>query len=85
MKFLHQKISTLLMVGISGLIVLMALMAAFGFTQVRTINQSLNTMCYGRVVPLRQLNDITEAYASNVLGAANKAPGSRFRTPLLTA
>lgn len=72
MKFLHLKISTLLMVGFSVLIVLMTLMAVFGLTQVRTINQSLNTMYYGRVVPLRQLNDIGDVYASNVLDAANK-------------
>ncbi len=72
MKFLHMKISTLLMVGFSVLIVLMALMAVFGLTQVRTINQSLNTMYYGRVVPLRQLNDIADVYAINVLDAANK-------------
>ncbi|MDO8284873.1 MAG: methyl-accepting chemotaxis protein [Rhodoferax sp.] len=72
MKFLHMKISTLLMVGFSVLILLMALMAVFGLTQVRTINQSLNTMYYGRVVPLRQLNDIADVYAINVLDAANK-------------
>ena len=72
MKFLHMKISTLLLVGFSVLILLMALMAVFGLTQVRTINQSLNTMYYGRVVPLRQLNDIADVYASNVLDAANK-------------
>jgi methyl-accepting chemotaxis protein len=72
MKFLHLKISTLLMVGFSVLIVLMTLMAVFGLTQVRTINESLNSMYYGRVVPLRQLNDIADVYAGNVLDAANK-------------
>lgn len=66
------KISTLLTIGFSALLVLVALVAAFGLLQVSKTNRSIDTIYRERVIPLQHLNTISDMYTLNIMDGANK-------------
>ncbi|QDL53509.1 methyl-accepting chemotaxis protein [Rhodoferax aquaticus] len=72
MQLTDFKIATLLKMGFGILIVIVAGIAALGWSQVRQANLSLKTVYDDRVVPLSQLKTVTDMYASNILDSANR-------------
>lgn len=52
------KISVRLPLGFACLVILVVLIAGFGFTKVKATNQSITTIDNDRVVPLKQLKTV---------------------------
>ena len=69
----NLKISTRLTIGFSAMLALIILMAAYGLMQIRDTNASIGSIYDDRVVPLKQLKVVSDAYAVNIVDAANKA------------
>ncbi|MGL4997349.1 MAG: MCP four helix bundle domain-containing protein, partial [Deefgea sp.] len=52
---------------------LLVLMGGMGLYNLKQVNQSLKTVYEDRVVPLKQLKLVADAYAVNIIDAMNKA------------
>jgi hypothetical protein len=67
---------------LSGLVAMLLVLSAFlgvqGLHAIRQTNQGLKTVYEDRVVPLEQLKVIADAYAVNIIDAANKANAGLF-------
>ncbi|WP_294765184.1 methyl-accepting chemotaxis protein [uncultured Rhodoferax sp.] len=72
MDLSNVKLSTRLTLGFASLVVMVALMAAFGLYEVRVTNQSIGSIYADRVVPLKQLKAVSDLYAVNIIDNANK-------------
>ncbi|MES2876866.1 MAG: methyl-accepting chemotaxis protein [Pseudomonadota bacterium] len=72
MNLNDMRISIRLTFGFACLVIMVALMAGFGFLKVKSTNQSITTIYDDRVVPLKQLKIVNDRYASDIIDAANK-------------
>jgi methyl-accepting chemotaxis protein len=72
MTFNDMKISSRLALGFGALVLLVAAMGVFGWYQTADNNRAIGTVYEDRVVPLKQLKAVSDAYAVNVVDAANK-------------
>jgi methyl-accepting chemotaxis protein len=72
MNLNDMKISVRLAFGFACLVIMVALMATFGFMKVRSTNQSITTIYDDRVVPLKQLKIVNDKYSADIIDAANK-------------
>jgi len=72
MNLNDMKISIRLTFGFACLVIMVALMAGFGFTKVKSTNQSITTIYDDRVVPLKQLKIVNDKYSADIIDAANK-------------
>jgi methyl-accepting chemotaxis protein len=72
MNLNDMKISIRLAFGFACLVVMVALMAGFGFLKVKGTNQSITTIYDDRVVPLKQLKIVNDMYSADIIDAANK-------------
>jgi methyl-accepting chemotaxis protein len=68
----NVKISTRLSLGFAFLVAMVALMAAFGLFAMRSINTSIGSIYADRVVPLKQLKLVSDAYAVSIVDGTNK-------------
>ena len=59
-------------------VVLLLVSGVIGIQSLGSVNAGLTTVYNDRVVPLQQLKVIADAYAVNVIDAANKANGGIF-------
>jgi len=59
-------------------VVLLLLTGLLGIRSLQSVNAGLTTVYNDRVVPLKQLKVIADAYAVNIIDAANKANGGIF-------
>jgi len=69
----NLKISTLLALGFGALVLMVALMAVLGLLRVKSTNMSTKSIYEDRVVALKQLKDVSDAYGGLMIDAANKA------------
>jgi methyl-accepting chemotaxis protein len=72
MDMRNVKLSTRLSLGFSFLVIMSVVMAAFGLHAMRAINVSIGSIYADRVVPLRQLKLVSDAYAVSIIDGANK-------------
>jgi methyl-accepting chemotaxis protein len=68
----NVKLSTRLTLGFAFLVAMVAFMAAFGLYAVRSINTSIGSIYADRVVPLKQLKLVSDAYAISIVDGTNK-------------
>jgi methyl-accepting chemotaxis protein len=68
----NLKISTRLVIGFVSMVILIILVAGFGLLQLKDTNQSIGSIYDDRVVPLKQLKAVSDAYAVNIVDATNK-------------
>ncbi|MBK1715361.1 methyl-accepting chemotaxis protein [Rubrivivax gelatinosus] len=79
MKFLRDaRIGVRLGVAFFGLVVLLAATGAIGLRSLQTTQARLDSIYGDRVVPLKQLKVIADAYAVNVIDTINKANAGRM-------
>ena len=69
----NLKISTKLIILIILTSSIMAFIGIYGLQNITIIDKGLMTMYYDRVIPLKQLKNISDAYAVNFVDAINKA------------
>ncbi|AOG23449.1 methyl-accepting chemotaxis protein [Acidovorax sp. RAC01] len=78
MRFDHLKISTRLAVLLAALCLLTMVIGASGLIGMRQANDGLNTVYQDRVVPLKQIKLVSDAYAVDVVDAAHKMRDGGF-------
>lgn len=69
----NLKISSKLIILITLTSVIMAFIGIYGLLSLKKINEGLHTMYVDRVVPLKQLKKVSDAYAVNFVDVVNKA------------
>ncbi|KRC20150.1 methyl-accepting chemotaxis protein [Acidovorax sp. Root219] len=72
MNFQHSKISTRLSLLLIALCALMAVIGSAGLMGMQRSNAGLNTVYQDRVVPLKQIKLVSDAYAVNIVDTAHK-------------
>lgn len=72
MNFQHSKISTRLSLLLVALCALMAVIGSAGLMGMQRSNAGLNTVYQDRVVPLKQIKLVSDAYAVNIVDTAHK-------------
>jgi methyl-accepting chemotaxis protein len=68
----NMKLGTRLGMGFLIVVILLIIVGITGLTSLKTTNQGLETVYNDRVVPLKGLKIIADAYAVNVIDAVNK-------------
>ncbi|MDR7308398.1 methyl-accepting chemotaxis protein [Rhodoferax saidenbachensis] len=72
MKINNLKIATRLTLGFSALVLMVAVVAAFGMYLATSTNQTINSIYSDRLLPMERLKLITDLYLNNILDSANK-------------
>ena len=72
MNFSHLKISTRLSLLLAALCLLTTVIGSVGLAGMQRANAGLNTVYQDRVVPLKQIKLVSDAYAVNVVDTAHK-------------
>lgn len=72
MNFQHTKISTRLTLLLAALCAMMVAIGSAGLWGMQRSNAGLNTVYQDRVVPLKQIKLISDAYAVNIVDTAHK-------------
>ncbi|MBI2746195.1 MAG: MCP four helix bundle domain-containing protein [Burkholderiales bacterium] len=72
MDLRNMKIASRLAIGFAILVAMVTLMAGFGFLKVKSTNQSISTIYDDRVLPLKLLKGVADAYAVGMVNATNK-------------
>ena len=72
MNFQHTKISTRLSLLLVALCALMVAIGSAGLMGMQRSNAGLNTVYQDRVVPLKQIKLVSDAYAVNIVDTAHK-------------
>lgn len=72
MNFQHTKISTRLSLLLVAMCTLMAVIGSAGLMGMQRSNAGLNTVYQDRVVPLKQIKLVSDAYAVNIVDTAHK-------------
>ena len=69
----NLKISVKLIILVTLTSIIMVIIGILGLINLSSVNNGLKTMYIDRVVPLKQLKNISDAYAVNFVDAVNKA------------
>jgi methyl-accepting chemotaxis protein len=69
----NLKISTKLMLLVAFMSVVMIIIGVIGLTNISQIDHNVETMYEDRVIPLKQLKEVSDAYAVKIVDAAHKA------------
>ncbi|MDP3230018.1 MAG: methyl-accepting chemotaxis protein [Acidovorax sp.] len=72
MKFDHLKVSTRLAVLLGALLLLAIITGVMGLVGMQHANKGLNTVYQDRVIPLKQIKLVSDAYAVDVVDTAHK-------------
>ena len=72
MGFARLKISTRLALLLAAMVLLTVAIGVVGLSGMRQANAGLNTVYLDRVIPLKQINLVSDAYAVDVVDAAHK-------------
>lgn len=72
MQFHRLKVSTRLAILLAALVLLAIVMGVAGLTGMREANQGLSTVYQDRVIPLKQIKQVSDAYAVDVVDTAHK-------------
>jgi methyl-accepting chemotaxis protein/methyl-accepting chemotaxis protein-1 (serine sensor receptor) len=78
MSFSKLKISTRLALLLAAMVLLTAAIGTAGLLGMREANQGLNTVYQDRVIPLKQIKLVSDAYAVDVVDAAHKVRDGGF-------
>ena len=78
MNFSHLKISTRLSLLLAALCLLTTVIGSVGLAGMQRANAGLNTVYQDRVVPLKQIKLVSDAYAVNVVDTAHKVRDGAF-------
>ena len=81
MNFNHLKISTRLSLLLAALCLLTVVIGTAGLTGMQRANVGLNTVYQDRVVPLKQIKLVSDAYAVNVVDTAHKVRDGALTVP----
>ena len=75
----NMKLGTRLGIGFLVAIILLVIVGVMGLSSLKTTNQGLETVYNDRVVPLKGLKIIADAYAVNVIDAVNKTNAGQMK------
>ena len=78
MGFARLKISTRLALLLAAMVLLTVAIGVVGLSGMRQANAGLNTVYLDRVIPLKQINLVSDAYAVDVVDAAHKVRDGGF-------
>ena len=81
MRFNQLKVSTRLTMLLAALCLLAMVIGAAGLTGMHGANAGLNTVYQDRVIPLKQIKLVSDAYAVNVVDTAHKARDGALTMP----
>lgn len=78
MRFDHLKVSTRLAILLAALVLLAIGLGVAGLAGMREANQGLSTVYQDRVIPLKQIKQVSDAYAVDVVDTAHKMRDGSF-------